>query len=109
MEWQLMPIADWPITNPFFFEALFIGDCVPFDTIKLIDQIKTGLFAAPFTCHKYNGRIIWPFTVQHTHNPFVGIHMIHGIFLLSCTLWFNLQRLLSFALLKMEKRKLLSF
>jgi hypothetical protein len=52
---------------------------MPFDTIKLIDQIKTGLFAAPFTCHKYNGRIVWPFTAQHTHNPFVGIHMIHGI------------------------------
>jgi hypothetical protein len=52
---------------------------MPFNTIKLVCQIETGLFAAPFSCHKYNRRIVWPFTVQHPHNPFVGIHMIHRI------------------------------
>ncbi|MFC1880546.1 hypothetical protein ACFL2S_03475 [Thermodesulfobacteriota bacterium] len=29
LKWQLMPIADWSITNPFFFEPKFSVDVVP--------------------------------------------------------------------------------
>ena len=61
-------------------DGVGLGIDMPFNTFKLIDQIKTGLFAAPLACHRYHRWIIGPFAAQDTHNPVVGIHTIHVIF-----------------------------
>jgi hypothetical protein len=52
-----MPFTDYSMTNPFFFEALFLLDYVPAPNIeeiyRLHNKVKTGLIFPPIELPQY--------------------------------------------------------